>query len=53
MIPIPLVPIAVLVAVAIVTHAHVLWLVWPLAFFTFFRLRSRAAHARASSRRPR
>jgi uncharacterized membrane protein len=31
--------IAVLVAVALVTSAHVLWLVWPLMFFLFLRFR--------------
>ena len=47
----PLVAIALLVAVAI-THGHMPWLIFPLVFFTFFRLRWRHAHARASSRRP-
>jgi DUF1707 SHOCT-like domain len=49
--PVPLVAIAVLVAVSITTHAHVLWLVFPLAFFTFARLRWRMAHARSGSPR--
>jgi hypothetical protein len=43
-IPFPLVAIALLAAVAIGTHGRVLWLVFPLVFFTFFRLRLR--HAR-------
>ena len=30
-----LMAVAVLVAVSATTGAHVLWLVWPLAFFTF------------------
>jgi DUF1707 SHOCT-like domain len=50
-VPLPLLVIGLLVTVSIVTHTHVLWLVWPLVFFTFFRFRWRAAHARASSRR--
>jgi uncharacterized protein YndB with AHSA1/START domain len=50
--PFPLLPIALIVAVAVTTHAHVLWLIFPLAFFTFFRLRWYHAHARGSSRRP-
>jgi Domain of unknown function (DUF1707) len=47
----PLIAIALLVTISLATGTHVFWLVWPLAFFTFFRLRWRAAHARASSRR--
>jgi uncharacterized membrane protein len=31
--------VALLVAVAVVTSAHVLWLLWPLMFFLFFRFR--------------
>jgi hypothetical protein len=33
--PIPIV--AALVAIAVVTSAHVLWIAWPLMFFLFFR----------------
>jgi hypothetical protein len=33
------VAIAVIVAVSAATDAHMLWLVWPLAFFTFGRFR--------------
>jgi Domain of unknown function (DUF1707) len=29
--------VAALAAIAVVTSAHVLWLVWPLMFFLFFR----------------
>jgi Flp pilus assembly protein TadB len=29
--------VAALVAIAVVTSAHFLWLVWPLMFFLFFR----------------
>jgi Domain of unknown function (DUF1707) len=29
--------VATLVAVAVVSSAHVLWLAWPLMFFVFFR----------------
>jgi DUF1707 SHOCT-like domain len=47
----PLLAIGLLLTVSFATGTHVFWLVWPLAFFTFFRLRWRAAHARASSRR--
>ncbi len=48
------VPIAVLIAVSVATDAHVLWLVWPLAFFTFCRFRRghgwwRMEHSRAAS----
>jgi hypothetical protein len=50
-IPLPLIVPALIVTVAIATHGHVLWLIWPLALFTFFRLRWRAAHARGTSRR--
>jgi hypothetical protein len=48
-IPMPLPPllvIAFLVIMAATTGAHVLWLVWPLAFFTFVRLK---VHRRRSS----
>ena len=38
-IPFPLVAIGLLAAVAIGTHGRVLWLVFPLVFFAFFRLR--------------
>jgi hypothetical protein len=49
-----LIAIAALVAVSVTTDAHVLWLLWPLAFFTFgpFRHRhgwGRMAHSRATS----
>jgi Domain of unknown function (DUF1707) len=38
--PLPaLVIVALLVTLAVTTDAHVLWLVWPLAFFTFARCR--------------
>jgi hypothetical protein len=51
----PLVLIPLVVALAVTTHAHVLWLVWPLAFFTFARFgghrRWRAHHSRAPSGR--
>jgi hypothetical protein len=53
--PLPLfVAIAVLVAVSVVSDADMLWLVWPLAFFTFCRFRhghgwSRMEHSRATS----
>lgn len=48
------VAIAVLVAVSVATDADMLWLVWPLAFFTFCRFRrghgwSRMEHSRAAS----
>jgi hypothetical protein len=49
--PFPLVPIVLLVALAATTHMHALWLVFPLLFLTFFRLRWSYAHARGSSRR--
>jgi hypothetical protein len=50
------VAIGVLVALAVTTDAHVLWLVWPLAFFTFGRFRRhhgwwRMEHSRAASSR--
>jgi Domain of unknown function (DUF1707) len=36
--PVAVVPIlAMLVAIAAVTSAHLLWLAWPLMFFLFFR----------------
>jgi hypothetical protein len=35
----PLVVVAAIVAVSITTGAHVFWLVWPLALFTFARFR--------------
>jgi hypothetical protein len=35
----PLLVIAALVAVSATTDAHVLWLLWPLAFFTFARFK--------------
>jgi hypothetical protein len=38
---VPLVPIALVVALAVTTGAHVLWLIWPLAFFMFARARRR------------
>jgi Domain of unknown function (DUF1707) len=47
----PIVLIGAIVALAITTGGHVLWLLWPLAFFTFFRFRWRAAHSRAPGRR--
>jgi hypothetical protein len=50
--PFPLLPIALLVTLAVTTHAHVLWLIFPIAFFTFFRFRWHHAHARGHSRRP-
>lgn len=50
--PFPLVLIPFVVAVAFATNGHFPWIVFPLAFFVFFRLRWRHAHARASSRRP-
>jgi hypothetical protein len=31
--------VAALLAIAVVTSAHVLWFVWPLMFFLFFRFR--------------
>jgi hypothetical protein len=45
--------ISVLIAVSVATDAHMLWLVWPLAFFTFCRFRrgpswSRMEHSRAA-----
>jgi hypothetical protein len=48
------VAVAVLVAVSVTTDAHVLWLLWPLAFFSFggFRRRHgwwRTEHSRAPS----
>jgi hypothetical protein len=56
--PMPLAPfvaIAVIVALSVTTDAHVLWLVWPLTFFTFARFgghrRWRAHHSRAASGR--
>ena len=33
--------VAALVAIAVVTSAHVLWLAWPLMFFVFFRFARR------------
>jgi hypothetical protein len=50
--PFPLLPIALVVVIGVTTHAHILWLVFPLLFFTFFRLRWHHAHARGPSRRP-
>jgi hypothetical protein len=38
---VPIVPLVLLVALAIATGTHVLWLVWPLAFFAFARSRRR------------
>jgi Domain of unknown function (DUF1707) len=39
-IPVAFFPLLVLVVVlSVTTGAHVLWLVWPLAFFTFARFR--------------
>jgi uncharacterized protein DUF1707 len=51
-----LVAIAVVVALSVTTDAHVLWLVWPLAFFTFGRFKhhhgwGRMGHSRAPSSR--
>jgi uncharacterized protein DUF1707 len=37
--------VATLVAIAVVTSAHVLWLAWPLMFFVFFRF-ARVGHWR-------
>ena len=34
-----LLPIGLVVVLAVVTHGHVLWLAWPLAFFLFVRFR--------------
>jgi Domain of unknown function (DUF1707) len=55
---IPLAPfavIAMIVALSVTTDAHVLWLVWPLAFFTFARFgghrRWRMHHSRSASGR--
>jgi hypothetical protein len=40
-IPVPLFPLIVLLVVlSVTTGAHVLWLIWPLAFFTFFRFKA-------------
>ena len=49
--------VGLLVAVSATTGAHVLWLVWPLAFLTFGRFRRghgrwHMEHSRAVSRRP-
>jgi uncharacterized membrane protein len=33
----PVVLIAIIAAIAVITSAHVLWLAWPLMFFLFFR----------------
>jgi hypothetical protein len=46
--------IAAIVAVSVSTDAHMLWLIWPLAFFTFARFKrghgwSRMEHSRAAS----
>jgi hypothetical protein len=55
LLPLPLIAIAFVVALAITTHAHVLWLVWPLAFFAFARFgghrRWRMQHSRTPSGR--
>jgi hypothetical protein len=51
-IPVPLVAVALVAALAVASHGRALWLLWPLLFFTFFRLRWGHAHARTSSRRP-
>jgi hypothetical protein len=50
-IPVPLFPLLVLVIVlSATTGAHVLWLLWPLAFFTFARFRwHRGGHRRSPS----
>jgi hypothetical protein len=50
----PFVAIAVLIAVSVASDAHMLWLVWPLAFFTFCRFRRghgwwRMEHSRPTS----
>jgi len=34
--------IGLVVTLAVVTHGHVLWLAWPLAFFLFVRFRRHA-----------
>jgi hypothetical protein len=38
---VPIVPLVLLLALAVTTGAHVLWLLWPLAFFVFARARRR------------
>lgn len=35
--PVALAIVVTLAAIAVVSSAHVLWLVWPLTFFVFFR----------------
>jgi Domain of unknown function (DUF1707) len=40
-VPVALLAIAAIVAVAATTHAPVLWLIWPLAFFVFGPFRRR------------
>jgi hypothetical protein len=52
-----LVAVGILIAISITTGAHALWLVWPLAFFTFGRFRpghgwARMEHSRSTTRRP-
>ena len=50
--PMPLAPLVLVVAVvalSVTTGAHVLWLVWPLAFFTFARFRRRPGPWRTGS----
>ena len=52
-----LVALSVLIAIAITTGAHALWLMWPLAFFAFGRFRrgygwARMEQSRATGRRP-
>ena len=44
--PIAVPLVAALVAVAVVTSAHVLWLAWPLMLFVFFRV-ARPGHWRS------
>jgi uncharacterized protein DUF1707 len=50
--PLPLMVIPFVVAAAFASHGRALWLLWPLAFFLFFRFRWYHAHARGPSRRP-
>jgi hypothetical protein len=50
--PVPHIALVLVLVLAVTTHGHVLWLLGPLAFFTFFRFRWYHAHARGSSRRP-
>jgi hypothetical protein len=48
----PLAVIALIVALSATTDAHVLWLVWPLAFFTFARFRGHRRWCMPHSRTP-